>query len=598
MPSMIQMLVKDVESVKKTLGSRAAAGGGNNAALQMSFGESFIKQITLLKIVSTDDATTLMDSLKDSPYGDDMTKRILAVIDGKLQDSAIVPPGSMGCHIQGQFLKEWWAYQTQEDWDFYRDPKKFFSAKMTRMVERALLLGCTYPDEQAIKWMLATLLLSHYDEMPPPREIFNKLKELKQTFASERKTSTCEKLILYPSSPHDLPKDIFNSAYPEGGPQPVLVELSGISVVADQIPLRRSSHLLKTDGADVGPSWQNMKSAIKGSTEQLLNLSHGASVVTQGLKPVKQELASPANILELNAHGMASAVKQEPNAHDGGIGCDMVQVPAPKGPHEEHLLAQYKSDVWRHRAQQQGILAGSAYAHPSSAENSLQVSKSPDGTLLLNPRCASLDVVAPSKAESPIKSETPMGAPDGSEAQKGAGDGGADDLDDYARAALKALQTRQAKKKDELATKLKQERQAKAKAKAEMAWGAAKPHVKVQLQFKSQFLKAKGQPKAEGGRVKVELASSSDAAKACPIGESAPMLYKGGIIYTVDKHKKFRALKEKGDKYTETAVGWGKKRTKQEAWTTVVNAIDKHYAVKATAKAMKLKKPKAMKAKK
>ena len=45
-----------------------------------------------------------------------------------------------------------------------------------------------------------------------------------------------------------------------------------------------------------------------------------------------------------------------------------------------------------------------------------------------------------------------------------------------------------------------------------------------------------------------------------------PVHYAGGVIYTVPKTRKFRALRNKLDKYTEKSCTWGSSRTPTEAW--------------------------------
>ena len=49
-----------------------------------------------------------------------------------------------------------------------------------------------------------------------------------------------------------------------------------------------------------------------------------------------------------------------------------------------------------------------------------------------------------------------------------------------------------------------------------------------------------------------------------------------GVIYTEQNNHKFRGLKIRGDKNTETSSTWGTKRTKVEAWSVVVDAFTKH----------------------
>ena len=56
----------------------------------------------------------------------------------------------------------------------------------------------------------------------------------------------------------------------------------------------------------------------------------------------------------------------------------------------------------------------------------------------------------------------------------------------------------------------------------------------------------------------------------------APVTYNGGVVYTILKQKKFRALRVKGDRYTETSATWGTHRSQKDAWSHVIKAIDKH----------------------
>ena len=56
--------------------------------------------------------------------------------------------------------------------------------------------------------------------------------------------------------------------------------------------------------------------------------------------------------------------------------------------------------------------------------------------------------------------------------------------------------------------------------------------------------------------------------------------YKGGCIYTSFKAKKFRALKVRGDNYTEASASWGQAAPSSKAWKRCVEAIDKHEAGK------------------
>ena len=55
-----------------------------------------------------------------------------------------------------------------------------------------------------------------------------------------------------------------------------------------------------------------------------------------------------------------------------------------------------------------------------------------------------------------------------------------------------------------------------------------------------------------------------------------PVPYLKGVVYTEQNHKKFRGLKIKGDRNTESSSTWGTKRTKDEAWGIVTRALRSH----------------------
>ena len=117
--------------------------------------------------------------------------------------------------------------------------KKSLHLKLTTLVDRLNLVGCTHPQEQTLKWVLAVVLMAHYDEMPTPKIIARKLDALKEIVASERKPSYHTQIIEFPISPHDLPKELYEHAYATS--PPVTVEFEGIMSFAEtSIPLRKN----------------------------------------------------------------------------------------------------------------------------------------------------------------------------------------------------------------------------------------------------------------------------------------------------------------------------------------------------------------------
>ncbi len=55
-----------------------------------------------------------------------------------------------------------------------------------------------------------------------------------------------------------------------------------------------------------------------------------------------------------------------------------------------------------------------------------------------------------------------------------------------------------------------------------------------------------------------------------------PVRFRGGVIYTAAKAKKFRALRVRGDRWSEASANWGGDKPSKEAWRKCVDAIEAH----------------------
>ena len=123
--TMVLSIVNEVSNVKKTFATRSMVSSGGNAALQQSFGCALMKQINMLKTMSPDEATALIGSLQDGPYGAEVTEMIMTVIDAKMKPPPTLThaKNTQKCGTPSQALKAWWAYQTQEDWVSTGNPR-------------------------------------------------------------------------------------------------------------------------------------------------------------------------------------------------------------------------------------------------------------------------------------------------------------------------------------------------------------------------------------------------------------------------------------------------------------------------------------------
>ena len=304
---LVKSLSREINSVSKLLVARAGVGNGETSALQKNFADALVKKIKVVKGILPEDGAALMAMLKDNVYGDDGTSKIMQAIEDKIMQATCATPGASALRGKNKpekykthSLKHWWAYQSQDDWDFYGCNQHFFCSKMSRAVERANSFGCTYPDEQALKCLLAMLLTMHYGEgIPPAHVIFAKLHELKMMVESERKiwpgSLDGQEPQAYPATPHDLAKPVFDHAYPDVDNGPTVVDplvVAQINAVSEKIPLRSNSKLLKGgDASKSGCASQTPSVKVKHEPDEGLSISAGGGCIKHGLgmNPVKIE---------------------------------------------------------------------------------------------------------------------------------------------------------------------------------------------------------------------------------------------------------------------------------------------------------------------
>ena len=259
----MQSILKEVESVKSFTKTRDGLPGGVNDVVMQGMVTSIIKQVNAIRSFGAQEATWLSLALNDSPYGEAGTQKIVAAIDAAINKTTSIATTGAADEPK-QFFKKWWTACTATDWECFRSNQPW-SAKMTCLIARANSIGCTHPDEQCVKWMLAMLLCVCYNELPTAKERFAKFQELKQCAITERQPWIHEHLVTFPTSVNDLPSHIWEQAY--ASESPINVELIGINLVANRIPLRKNSKLLKEPAS----ADQAAKAVVEGSKAQLKN---------------------------------------------------------------------------------------------------------------------------------------------------------------------------------------------------------------------------------------------------------------------------------------------------------------------------------------
>ena len=339
----MQNILEEIESVKNFSHNRE----GVNPVVLHGLVSNITKQIRGLKTIGPQDATLLSDALKDSPYGESGTATVNASIDAAL--SKTISTAEPSPDEPKQFFKNWWSACTPADWRTFRSNVPW-SAKLTCLVERANSIGCTHPDEQCFKWMLAMLLCACYSELPSARERYDKLQELKKCAGTERKSYPFDHVLKYPKDINDLPHHMWQHAY--AAEAPLKVELPGVNLVADRIPLRKNSKLLKDN-----PSADQAAKAVVSNSH--VHIPGGHDMPTAASSNDGQHVA--ANVPREVSFGIDR--------------CD---------PEEVALHAKFKADLWKLRATKQGLLATSP---PHTNQEPVALKKAADGSCVVSQAC-------------------------------------------------------------------------------------------------------------------------------------------------------------------------------------------------------------------
>ena len=119
------------------------------------------------------------------------------------------------------------------------------------------------------------------------------------------------------------------------------------------------------------------------------------------------------------------------------------------------------------------------------------------------------------------------------------------------------------------------------KKKPSMDTANAEPSKKVKhAKVKSEPMKVKSEPmKAKKAKPEDEEIPKNKIMHAMPRLPSdgsnpKPVHYWGGVIYTARRTKQFRALRKRGDSYSESSAAWGGEKPSKDAWQKCVKAIE------------------------
>ena len=138
-------------------------------------------------------------------------------------------------------------FLTKADWKELDDPNTTWIRKQCLVAFRLKKLGLASMAEQTVKSAVA-LLLSTLTSIPEHKLIWSMVHEFKATFASVKSDVPHRMISSYPDLPGKLPQAVFQRAYADE--LPVSREVEQLGVIAQHIPLRKTSKLLGDSGSN------------------------------------------------------------------------------------------------------------------------------------------------------------------------------------------------------------------------------------------------------------------------------------------------------------------------------------------------------------
>ena len=207
-------------------------------------------------------------------------------------------------------------------------------------------------------------------------------------------------------------------------------------------------------------------------------------------------------------------------------------------------------------------------------DTSLTVTDTSTG-IVITPRAAAPVTTGPSAIQVPIKSEKKNKK--GSSSEKDDENANSDsDLDPYSIAAIKAMEKKKPMKTS-IKTDVKKPQKVMKVMKVMKVVVKKQETAKVTSKAKRKPIEKTAKVASKAKREPIEEVARAQIMKAIPKPtdkKPPPVHYNGGVIYTMVKHHKFRALKTRGDRYTEKASSWSKPSTMKDSWKIVVKSID------------------------
>jgi len=387
---------------------------------------------------------------------------------------------------------------------------------------------------------------------------------MKKAWVSEAKAFYLDHVQDFPEMPKHLPKRMYEHAYPAANH--VCVTLLGINTIADSIPLRSNSKLIK--GAKSRSEAAVLEDAYAGGGHTTFNMPLTTFQMHFKGLPLKGNSSAPSRV---KAEPVAAVKHEIKHAADDDSDNDPDVIVLKK--EFEFRLAQLKASK-RARVDAQPVTC-------EGSNGRLTISRTSTGGLQVNQTVKSENQTVKSEPARPAEPDADDESDDDEPAD--ATSPKLTDLDPWTQAALKALNARNQTKQDLKKRPAAAPNNKVADDKTDKPVSGKKDKVKTEKSAKK--VKTEKPVKTSTAK-KIKMADDAAdvpkskimAAMPKSASNASPVRYWGGIIYTAAKARKFRALKVRGDNWSEASAAWGSDKPSKDVWRKCVKAIEDHHA--------------------
>lgn len=247
----VDMIIRQLNGCSSFFTTQAAVLGHDRMLeSQMKMAKSMVMQFKTMASLTPAAAARLNQAITESSF-DSESRELLGnavsemMLDGVLQEAGKVHKKTT------QTLNNVTAYMTESDWAVFNMPNATAEQKITKLVDRLVLLGVKNPSELTVKHCVALIASAHFVHPPDGGVLHGLVQQLKLNMQARRAIdeSTLEFVGTYPAEPSQLSAGLYAHAYPDPADKPVLRVIDGYSAMLSRIPLRSTNKALSKKAA-------------------------------------------------------------------------------------------------------------------------------------------------------------------------------------------------------------------------------------------------------------------------------------------------------------------------------------------------------------